>query len=172
MNHAFRIFGRSRPVADMARLCLVIPPEPPVADLDSPQRRAAGKGAPVFGAAERTLACKHRCGIYRLLDGRIRWDHEALVNPAGELRAEGRRGIPKGEETVGCVPLWPLSSMPLAPAPDAALSIVLSAPPYSSTESLPPSPHGSRRRAPESIADNSPHSERSAPPVSVSSVPG
>jgi hypothetical protein len=55
-----------RPKADIVRLCLVIPPEPPVADLDSPQRRAAGKGAPVFGAAERTLAREHRCGT---LDG-------------------------------------------------------------------------------------------------------
>jgi hypothetical protein len=51
MSHWFRPLGHSRPVADIARLCLVIPPEPPVANSTSPQRRAAGKGAPVFGAA-------------------------------------------------------------------------------------------------------------------------
>ena len=28
-----------------------------------PERRGAGKGAPVFGAAQRTLACEHRSGI-------------------------------------------------------------------------------------------------------------
>ena len=83
-------------MADIARLCLVIPPEPPVANFTSPQRRAAGKGAPFFGAAERTLAGEHRCGTYPLLDGRIRWDHEAFVNPAGELRAKGKKGDSKG----------------------------------------------------------------------------
>jgi hypothetical protein len=71
----------------MARLCLVIPPEPPVAESITPQRRAAGKGAPVLGAAKRTLAGEHRYGTCQLLDGRIRWEYEALVYPAGELRA-------------------------------------------------------------------------------------
>jgi len=40
-----------------------IPPEPPVADFDWPQRSAGRKGAPAFGAAKRTLAREHRCGI-------------------------------------------------------------------------------------------------------------
>jgi len=48
----------------------VFPPEPPVAEISRPQRRAAGKGAPLFGAAKRTLAGEHRCGITGNLDGR------------------------------------------------------------------------------------------------------
>jgi hypothetical protein len=32
MSHLFRVFELGRPKADVARLCLVIPPEPPVAD--------------------------------------------------------------------------------------------------------------------------------------------
>jgi hypothetical protein len=43
-------------------LRIVFPPEPPVATLLGPERRAAGKGAPLFGAAERTLAGEHRSG--------------------------------------------------------------------------------------------------------------
>jgi len=36
-----------------------------------PERRTAGKGAPVSGAAERTLAREHRCGIPPFIDGRL-----------------------------------------------------------------------------------------------------
>jgi len=56
------------------------------------ERRAAGKGAPVFGAAERTLAGEHRCGTYLSRDGRFRRNHEANVNPAGGLRAKKEEG--------------------------------------------------------------------------------
>jgi hypothetical protein len=35
-----------------------------------PERRGAGKGAPVLGAAKRTLAGEHRSGIQANLDGR------------------------------------------------------------------------------------------------------
>jgi len=69
----------------MARLCLVIPPEPPVADATSPQRRTAGKGAPLLGAAERTLAGEHRCGTGPTVRRADPGGHEALVYPAGEL---------------------------------------------------------------------------------------
>jgi len=56
--------------ADKNASDLVIPPEPPVAKSISPQRRTVGKGAPGFGAASRTLAREHRCGIdYRLSTG-------------------------------------------------------------------------------------------------------
>jgi hypothetical protein len=40
----------------------MIPPEPPVAMTTWPKRRAAVKGAPLFGAAQRTLDGEHRCG--------------------------------------------------------------------------------------------------------------
>jgi len=40
-----------------------------------PERRAAGKGAPVFGAAKRTLAGEHRFGIATSFDGRLRREH-------------------------------------------------------------------------------------------------
>ena len=48
----------------------VFPPEPPVAYAGSPERRAAGKGAPAFGAAERTLAGEHRSGTTSATDER------------------------------------------------------------------------------------------------------
>jgi hypothetical protein len=41
---------------------IVFPPEPPVAMTHGPERRGAGKGAPAFGAAKRTLAGEHRSG--------------------------------------------------------------------------------------------------------------
>src|SRR5215471_14209646 len=90
-----------------------------------------------------------------------------LVYPAGELRAhQGRRGIPKGEETVGFRPSFGSALFrPPTAAPDAALSIVLSAPPYSSSRWPPPSPHGSPPPAPASAADSWRHSEESAPPA-------
>ena len=43
----------------------VFPPEPPVAITVRPERRGAVKGAPVFGAAERTLDCEHRSDMER-----------------------------------------------------------------------------------------------------------
>jgi hypothetical protein len=48
----------------------VFPPEPPVAIPIGPERRAAVKGAPVFGAAQRTLDCERRSGTQRIDDGR------------------------------------------------------------------------------------------------------
>jgi hypothetical protein len=41
----------------------LIPPEPPVALRTGPERRGECKGAPGFGAAQRTLVLEHRCGI-------------------------------------------------------------------------------------------------------------
>jgi len=41
----------------------MFPPEPPVAITIWPERRAAVKGAPQFGAAKRTLDGEHRSGI-------------------------------------------------------------------------------------------------------------
>jgi len=48
----------------------VFPPEPPVAISIWPERRAAVKGAPLFGAAKRTLDCEHRSGTQDTFDGR------------------------------------------------------------------------------------------------------
>ena len=48
----------------------MFPPEPPVAITISPERRAAVKGAPLFGAAKRTLDGEHRSGIGQSFDGR------------------------------------------------------------------------------------------------------
>jgi hypothetical protein len=59
----------------------VFPPEPPVAIAIRPERRAAVKGAPLFGAAERTLDGEHRSGIHHSFDGRLWREHV----PAGEL---------------------------------------------------------------------------------------
>jgi hypothetical protein len=39
-------------------------------DISRPERRAVVKGAPVFGAAKRTLDCEHRSGTPGPLDGR------------------------------------------------------------------------------------------------------
>ena len=44
-------------------LSIWFPAEPPVAIIAGAQRRTEGKGAPVFGAAKRTLAFEHRCAI-------------------------------------------------------------------------------------------------------------
>jgi hypothetical protein len=41
----------------------MFPPEPLVTIAIRPERRAAAKGAPLFGAAEQTLDCEHRSGI-------------------------------------------------------------------------------------------------------------
>ena len=59
-----------------------------------------------------------------------------------------------------------------APIPDAVPSVALSTPPYSSTESLPPSPRESPPPRRGSVASNSPGSGRCAPPASVVSAPG
>jgi len=48
----------------------VLPPEPRVAVSTGPERSAAVKGAPVFGAAKRTLDGEHRSGIHRSFDRR------------------------------------------------------------------------------------------------------
>jgi len=44
-------------------LSIWFPAEPPVAHCGEARRRTGGKGAPVFGAAKRTLASEHRCAI-------------------------------------------------------------------------------------------------------------
>jgi transposase len=49
---------------------VMFPPEPPVAITTWPERRAAVKGAPVFGAAKRTLDGEHRSGTRYAFDGR------------------------------------------------------------------------------------------------------
>jgi hypothetical protein len=49
----------------------VFPPEPPVAISISPERRGGVKGAPAFGAAQRTLDAEHRSGIHFSFDGRL-----------------------------------------------------------------------------------------------------
>src|SRR4029434_10612402 len=48
----------------------VFPPEPPVAITIRPGRRAAVKGAPLFGAAKRTLDCCAPSWHCRIVDGR------------------------------------------------------------------------------------------------------
>ena len=48
----------------------MFPPEPPVAIAIRPERRGAVKGAPLFGAAKRTLDGEHRSGTHHNLDGR------------------------------------------------------------------------------------------------------
>ena len=57
----------------------VFPPEPPVAFILRPERRAAVKGAPLFGAAKRTLDREHRSGIHHTFDGRRRGNTFPLV---------------------------------------------------------------------------------------------
>ena len=70
-------FGRLSDHGRKAGLCLsgsarcrVFPPEPPVAMRVWPERRGAVKGAPLFGAAKRTLDGEHRSGIDQAFDGR------------------------------------------------------------------------------------------------------
>ena len=58
----------------------MFPPEPPVAMTLSPERRAAVKGAPLFGAAKRTLDCEHRSGTQHSVDGRRRGNMFLLVS--------------------------------------------------------------------------------------------
>jgi hypothetical protein len=58
----------------------VFPPEPPVAITIWPERRGDVKGAPQFGAAQRTLDVEHRSGIHRSFDGRLGGNTFPLVS--------------------------------------------------------------------------------------------
>ena len=49
----------------------MFPPEPPVVMKVRPERRAVVKGAPLLGAAKRTLDGEHRSGIDQAFDGRL-----------------------------------------------------------------------------------------------------
>jgi hypothetical protein len=60
------------------------PPEPPVAVAFSPERTGAVQGAPVFGAAKRTLDREDRSGIRGITAG---GSGGKPTFPAGELRA-------------------------------------------------------------------------------------
>jgi hypothetical protein len=72
----------------------MFPPEPPVAITIWPERRAAVKGAPLFGAAERTLDSEHRSGTRESFDGRRSGNMIPLVSfeqgfwTAGPMAAE------------------------------------------------------------------------------------
>jgi hypothetical protein len=63
---------------------VVFPPEPPVVFVPPAERPAAVKGAPVFGAAKRTLDGENRSGIGFLKTG---GSGGKTTFPAGELRA-------------------------------------------------------------------------------------
>jgi len=65
------------------RVAAVFPPEPPVAPACQAERPTAGKGAPDFGAAQRTLAGEDRSAI-RISTGGA---GGKTAFPAGELRA-------------------------------------------------------------------------------------
>ena len=58
----------------------MFPPEPPVAITFRSERRTDVKGAPLFGAAERTLDGEHRSGIHRSFDGRRSGNTVPLVS--------------------------------------------------------------------------------------------
>jgi hypothetical protein len=92
---------------------IVIPSEPPRRVCVLPERSGGGKGAPLFGAAQRTLAAEHRSGsrdsatgwrsgitIVILLVGSER----VAVFAAFAAREERDS---KGKETVGFRSLWP-----------------------------------------------------------------
>src|SRR5262249_24553573 len=85
---------------------IVFPPEPPVAVPIGPERRGAGKGAPVFGAAKRTLAGEHRSGIYRLATGGVA-GHDRHDSRWWAQSKKVRMGIPKGKETARFRSPWP-----------------------------------------------------------------
>jgi hypothetical protein len=72
----------------------MFPPEPPVAITSLPERRAAVKGAPLFGAAKRTLDGEHRSGTPYDIDGRRSGNMFLLVGfeQGGDSRAENSRG--------------------------------------------------------------------------------
>lgn len=58
----------------------MFPPEPPVAITIRPERRGGVKGAPLFGAAQRTLDGEHRSGIHTGFDGRLGGNTFPLVS--------------------------------------------------------------------------------------------
>ena len=69
-----------------------------------PERSGAGKGAPLFGAAKRTLAVEHRSGRKDSAMGGGRGDHDRdLVGglgaiPTTRVRQSGKNRIPKGKK--------------------------------------------------------------------------
>jgi hypothetical protein len=63
---------------------VIFPPEPPVASIFPSERPGAVKGAPDFGAAERTLDGEDRSGIDPITTG---GSGGKITFPAGELRA-------------------------------------------------------------------------------------
>jgi len=63
---------------------VVFPPEPPVVVATPAERPGAVKGAPAFGAAQRTLDGEDRSGIWFLKTG---GSGGKTTFPAGELRA-------------------------------------------------------------------------------------
>jgi len=63
---------------------VIFPPEPPVALVLPSERPAAVKGAPAFGAAQRTLDGEDRSGTDLLATG---GSGGKITLPAGELRA-------------------------------------------------------------------------------------
>jgi hypothetical protein len=69
----------------------MFPPEPPVTMTHRPERRAVVKGAPLFGAAQRTLECEHRSGTQKSFDGRRSGNMIPLVGfeqGVGDRRAD------------------------------------------------------------------------------------
>jgi len=63
---------------------VIFPPEPPVVLVLPSERPAVVKGAPAFGAAERTLDSEDRSGTGLLTTGGF---GGKITLPAGELRA-------------------------------------------------------------------------------------
>jgi len=64
------------------RVLVIFPPEPPVAPILPAERPGAVKGAPVFGAAQRTLDGEDRSGLASLATGGF---GGKITFPAGEL---------------------------------------------------------------------------------------
>jgi len=63
---------------------VIFPPEPPVASPPPAERPGAVKGAPGFGAAQRTLDGEDRSGTSSIPTGGL---GGKITFPAGELRA-------------------------------------------------------------------------------------
>ena len=72
----------------------MFPPEPPVAITAWPERSGAVKGAPLFGAAKRTLDSEHRSGTHDTFDGRL--GGNTFLRVSSELLG-GKNGDSKGE---------------------------------------------------------------------------
>lgn len=81
--------GANRPFSFVGRR--VFPPEPPVAITIPPERRGGVKGAPVVGAAQRTLDVEHRSGIHSSFDGRLGGNTFPLVGSECWLWTAGPR---------------------------------------------------------------------------------